>query len=212
MKPYCCLRRSLLPLLLATTAVLALTTVGCGNSTPVIHLDDAVAMTEDTLTEALLGPNHVSETDPTPRDKPLLRRGVYETVLIAADEKAFSKISRGALKDESIRDVEDRVTKTVEKRISRRGFTAKRVDYPVSAADIAANDKVLLATLMPVTEDAGSPIDHAEGKARKLILVRLTIADPRSGNILMVRDYYSGSDVPRDKDGHFRLRYRDVPH
>jgi hypothetical protein len=189
-------RRALLPTLL-TAATLALPLVaGCGNSAPVIKVDDVVELTEDTLTETLLGPQDRSATDPVPRDRPLLRKGEYETVLIAADEKGFASLSKGALREDSVREITERVTRTVNKRVSKHGFKAKRISFPPPGSAALPEERPIIATLVPVTQEAGSPQDKAQGKGRQMILVRLTVTDPKNGTILAARDYYSGTDVP----------------
>ena len=176
----------------------ASTLSGCGRTNPPVRVDDVVEMTEETLTDLLLGNGrNLPVTSTAPVDKPLMQKDVYETALIAADEQGFEKMSRGSLKAESIREIEARVVRTVNKNIAPKGFAARLIAFP-PPPDVATQDKTLLVTLTPATQETGSPKDRAENKADRLILVRLLVTDPRTGATLAERDYYSGADVRRD--------------
>ena len=174
-------------------AVFAL--AGCGRGVPSAGFGDVVELTEEALRDLLLGlPPERTATLAARPDPPLLKQGVYETVLLAADAEGFVRVSGGSVAAAAIRDVEKRVGERLDRQLKRRGFRASVVPFGPEAAQGSA-EKALLATLTPATQETGSPRERAEGKGKTLVFVRLTITDPRTGTILSRRDYYSGRDV-----------------
>jgi len=179
-----------LVLLLPTLFVLA----GCTGGNSSVSMGDLADMTADTMGDLLLGP----PPDPTgmaPPDPPLLKKGGKETVIVAADTAAFVGISKGAIPESALKQTLKDIVRMLNRRMEKRGFhaTASPDFPPVNPSD----EKTLVTTLAPVTEEAGSPSDKAQGKQRTMILVRLTVTDPATGTILRQRDYYSGKDVQR---------------
>jgi hypothetical protein len=167
---------------------------GCGRGLPDATFDDARALTYDTLRVLLLGrPEADDATRRTPPDPPLLEKGKYEHVLLRADAEGFARVSRGSVSGEAVRDVEKRVAEDLRKDLSKRGFT---VDVaPATNAPAAAAPQTLLVSLTPVTQEGGSPRERAEGRNPVYILIRLTVTDAGSNNVVMVREFYSGRDV-----------------
>ena len=188
-----------LPLLFATPILCG----GCGQSAPPMRVDDAVEATEDALTTLLIGASD-DATRLAPGDKPLLVKGVHDTVYITADAEGFHRLSRGTFTLASVQEIENRVAKTVAGNVKKKGFTAAATTYPVALTP-DQQTRALTATLLPAIQDSGSPQDLAEGKSKKLVLIRLIVADAATGTVLSERDYYSGSDVRRpDGTEHFR--------
>jgi hypothetical protein len=187
-----------LPVLLLIAAVSLI--AGCGKSEMPMHVDAAVEATEEALTAVLLGnASDVGATGLAPPDKPLLVKGLHDLVYVNADEQGFAALSKGAISVAGVQEIEQRVLKTINRNIDRKGFSAVRTTFP-APADLIGKEHALIATLMPGTEDAGSPQDRAQGKGKTLVLVRLTISDAATGNVLSERDYYSGNDVRRPSD------------
>ena len=168
---------------------------GCGRGIPAASFDDAVESTQNTLRDLLLGPPpERTATLPTRPDPPLLRKGGYETVLIATDAEGFARISQGSVSVKDIQEMQRRVVEGLDKELKERGFSARGVSF---GADVRGEEKALLATLIPTTQEGGSPRERAEGKGKTFILIRLTLTDPKTGAILRQRDYYSGHNVKR---------------
>jgi hypothetical protein len=186
---------------LASLGVLALSaalgTGGCSNGPTNVSLTDLTAITVDTLADLLLGPPY-SPTRTALVDPPLLKKGDKETVLVAADVAAFVALSKGAIPEKSLNNARKDVVRMVNRRLKDEGFSAveSTVYPPVKPADT----KTLVATLVPVLESAGSPQEKATGRGRQLVLIRLSVSDPITGESLRQRDYYSGVDVPRPGD------------
>ena len=197
------LRRILFPLL-PLLALLSLALVsGCGQSSPPMRVDDAVDATEDALTTLLLGAGQ-DATSLAHADKPLLVKGVHDTVYITADAEGFHRLSRGAFTLASVQEIENRVVKAVGGNIKKKGFAAVAATYPMTLMP-DQQSHALTATLLPAIQDSGSPQDLASGKGKTLVLIRLIIADAATGTVLSERDYYSGNDVRRpDGTEHFR--------
>jgi hypothetical protein len=173
----------------------AVAAAGCGRRLPQVALTDAADLASGALLEMLLGPPPDRATVLTaPPDPPLLRKGVYESVLIAADRDAFAAVSKGSLKTADIEAIQKRVVGDVDKVLKRRGFSAQ--EAPSFPPQVPADARMMLvATLTPVTEQGGSPAERASGKAAVLVLVRLAVTDPATGQTLRARDFYSGRDV-----------------
>lgn len=175
--------------------MIAAAAAGCGRGGGAsrVAIGDVAVITEEALTDLLLGvPPDRAVQMTAPPDKPILKSGVYETVFIAADAKAFSEISRGTISAEDIRAVEQRVVEQVDKNLKRRGFSAERGKFPMGEID---REKALVATLTPTTQEGGSPQDRAENRGTTYVLVRLTVTDPKTRTILAQRDYYSGQEL-----------------
>lgn len=193
-------RRPILPLCFIAIFVVA---AGCGRGGGSrLASGDVAAITEEALTDLLLGvPPERAATMTAPADRPILKTGVYETVFIAADAKGFSEISRGAISEDDIRAVEQRVVEQVDKNLKRRGFSAERGSFPMGSVD---REKALVATLTPTTQEGGSPQDRAENRGTTYVLVRLTVTDPKTREILAQRDYYSGHEMRGSGNGRRR--------
>ena len=170
---------------------------GCGRPSASASFGDAVANTELTLRDLLLGvPPERRGTADTRPDPPLLVRGRYEAVVVAADAERFAGVSQGAVTAEMVRDLQSRVVRALDRDLKRQGFSASGAAFE-GATSAARGARTLLATLIPVTEETGSPAERAAGRGKTLILIRLTIRDPATGTTLVQRDYYSGHDVKR---------------
>ncbi len=196
-------RRLTLPLVLPLFCAFAVLCGGCGQSAPSMRVDDAVEATEDALTTLLLGASD-DATSLATRDRPLLVKGVHDTVYITADAEGFHRLSRGAFTLKSVGEIEDRVARTVNNNVKKRGFTAVTATYPATLSP-DQQPRALTATLLPAIQDSGSPQDLAQGKGKRLVLIRLIVADAATGTVLSERDYYSGNDVRRpDGTEHFR--------
>ncbi len=188
------------PFSAALTTLLLLIVVGglsggCGRpGASAASFNDAAANTEQTLRELLLGGGAGSGA--RREDAPLLVAGRYESVVVAADAEGFARVSQGAVTAEAVRDLQNRVVGALDRDLKRRGFSANGRAF-AGAASARREPKTLLATLIPVTEQTGSPADRAAGRGKTLILIRLTITEPKAGATLVQRDYYSGRDVGR---------------
>lgn len=175
-------------------ALLALT--GCGRGLPAADFDDAVQITEETLLELLLGtPPDRDATRRTPPDPPLLKAGLYDTVLLSVDAEGFARVSKGSVSVEAGRELQRRVVDRLNQDLQKQGFSARGVPFGQRNRGAARTLRVILT---PTTEEGGSPRERAEGKNPTYLLVRLTIEDPASGAIVRQRDYYSGRTVKRD--------------
>jgi hypothetical protein len=157
-----------------------------------VSLTDLTEITVDSLTNLVLGPPE-SPTRTAPTDPPLLKKGEKESVVIAADVSGFATLSKGAIPEKALNNARKDVVRLLNRRLKDRGFSAveSTVFPPVKPTD----SKTLVATLVPVLETAGSPQEKAAGRARQLVLIRLTVTDPLSGETLRQRDYYSGKDA-----------------
>ncbi len=177
------------------SAALLAAACGCRRSQPAIRMADAEYLTTETLTRVLLG-DPVSEQNlhPETAEKPLLKTGTYERVVIAADAEGFAQTSRGGVRAKDIREVESRVVVNVDKQLRKQGFSAVGSTFPISGKP---EPRTLYVTITPATEEAGSPQERAGGKNDTLVLVRLTVTDPQTGAVLARRDFYSGADVRR---------------
>ena len=181
--------------LLGAIATCALLAAGCGGNAPPTTFGDAIRITEETLYQLLVSPADQDATRNTRPDPPLLKKGTYETALIAVDAEGFVRVSRGALSTDATRELQTEVVKRLNERLEKRGFSARAVPF---GTDVKGEARALLATLTPTTQEGGSPKDRAEGKAETYVLVRLTVTDPASGAVLRQRDYYSGSNVKKE--------------
>lgn len=187
------IRRVLVAITLVTSLLL---TWGCKGGPPSVRLDDLVPMTADAICLLLVGPPADQSGLSTTTDPPLMKKGAYETALITADTEGFARESQGTVSVKSLQGVQKSVVEKVNDRLKKEGFRARQVPYPYAGG---AEPQSLLCVLTPAIEEAGSPSDRANGKARKMILVVLTISDPATGKILAERRYYSGADVRPQK-------------
>jgi hypothetical protein len=162
---------------------------GCGRGPNAIRLSDVVPLTTDTLSILLLGDPNVSATQIAPADRPLLQTGVYETVAVATDVPGFVELSKGALTASDVTTLQRRVVEELDKRLKKHRFSATETPFPPNVGV----DRALVATLSPQIQEITGGGDKARPK--KLLLVRLSIVDPKTGRILAQRDYYSGTDV-----------------
>jgi hypothetical protein len=187
-------RRSALREIGVLLACGVLGTAGCSSGAPAVSLTDMSEITVDTLADLVLGPPE-EPTHTAPTDPPLLKKGGKESVLVAADVTAFAALSRGAIPEKALNGARKDVVRALDKRLQKKGFSAveSAVFPPIKPTD----SRTLVATLVPVIETAGSPQEKAAGRARQLVLIRLSITDPLTGEILRQRDYYSGKDVQR---------------
>jgi hypothetical protein len=120
-----------------------------------------------------------------------MEKGKYETAIISADAAGFHDVSRGALTQDKMKDIGSKIVAEVDKRLKPAGFSAQRGDFPPETTQ----DKALLVTLVPTTAPTGSVAERARGGGRTMVLVRLTVTDPRTNDILAQRLFYSGSDA-----------------
>lgn len=188
-------RRKFLPILTLLAGFGLLLPGGCGRgSAPSgVAFSDVAAMTEQVLTDLLLGlPPHIADTLPARPDPALLKKGVYEHVFLATDGKGFAGASRGEIAEADIQALEKRVVEGVDKTLKASGFSAERIGYPVTAPD---RSRSLVVTLTPTTQESGSPQERAERRNKTFVLIRLTVTDPATGSVLAQRDFYSGRDV-----------------
>ncbi len=173
-------------------------TTGCGKGANSVQAGQIAGITEDALVDVLLGtpPEAVRQAPP---NKPLLTPSGYNRVLIAADERGFVAVSKGSFGVSDVRSLNERVVKGVDKRIGKKNFHAESTTFPPPAPQPANGEpnRVLIATLTPVIQVAGSPDDVAKNKTKNLLLVRLRVSDAQTGVDIVVRDYYSGRDVGR---------------
>lgn len=168
---------------------------GCRKGAAPLRLADAEYITVETLTRLLLGdPPREQDLHPETAEKPLLKEGVYDKVVIAADADSFARVSRGAISAKDLRELETRVVSDVDKKLKKRGFSASGATFPPPAQTEA---RTLLATITPVIEEAGSPTDRAHRRNDALVLIRLTVTDGQTGIVIARRDFYSGTDVRR---------------
>jgi hypothetical protein len=166
---------------------------GCGRGIPASRLSDVVPITVDALAVLLVGtPDSENATRLSPTDKPLLQEGVYEKVIVAADTAGFAHASRNGITPKDVAEVQRRVVEDLQKMLRKRGpYTVEGIPYP--PAEKA--DRTLIATLTPHTELAGSPEERAAGKGRTMVFIRLALSDAKTGEVLRLRDYYSGADA-----------------
>lgn len=177
-----------------TTVLLCGALGGCSGGAPSVSMTDMTDMTVDTLTDLVLGPPY-SPTRSAPVDPPLLKKGEKETVIVSADVAGFAALSKGAIPEKALSGARKTVVKTLNQRLEKKGFSAtESTIYPPPKP---TDTKTLVATLMPILESAGSPQEKATGRGRQLVLIRLSITDPVTGETLRQRDYYSGKDVQR---------------
>ncbi|MES2461663.1 MAG: hypothetical protein V4671_13850 [Armatimonadota bacterium] len=169
-------------------------TAGCSSRPPAVSLTDLTEITVDSLTNLVLGPPDMP-TRTALTDPPLLKKGEKESVIIAADIAAFAAVSRGAIPEKALTSARKDVVRLLDRRLKDQGFSATEstVFPPAKPAD----NNTLVATLVPVLESAGSPEEKAAGRGRQLVLIRLSVTDPLTGEMLRQRDYYSGRDVKR---------------
>ncbi len=167
---------------------------GCSSGPPAVSLTDLTDITVDTLTDLMLGPPEVA-TRTAPTDPPLLKKGEKESLVVAADVAAFAALSRGAIPEKALSSARKNAVRLLNQRLEKRGFSAtESTAFPPAKP---ADARSLVATLVPLLESAGSPEEKATGRGRQLVLIRLTITDPVTGETLRQRDYYSGKDVQR---------------
>jgi hypothetical protein len=166
---------------------------GCRKQAVSARLSDAEFLTRETLLQVLLGDPVQAGSLHQTGEKGLLQTGKYERVIVAADADGFARMSRGSVGAQTIRDMENRVVADVDKRLRKEGFEAAPTSYPVGTR--LAVPRTLFAIITPHIEAVGSPQERSQNKHAALILVRLTVSDARTGNILACRDFYSGADV-----------------
>jgi hypothetical protein len=157
-----------------------------------VSFEDARELTRQTLREMLLGEREESATRRTPPDPPLLRKGVYETVLVSADAAGFARISRGSISAEVVREAERRIAGDLNKDLARQGFSVRALPFGQRPENTV---RTLLATLTAATQEGGSPRERAEGKNKTFVLVRLSVSDAATQTVLRQIEYYSGRDV-----------------
>jgi hypothetical protein len=165
---------------------------GCGKGNSDVRVSELVSYTSDAITSLLLGPppNEAPPGNAQP-DKPVLVKNKYEIALISADADGFQDISRGTLTRDKMKEIGARIVEDVNKHLKPAGFSAQGAAYPPTAS----TDKTVLVTLVPATAPTGSVADRARGEGRTMVLVRLTVTDPKTNEILAQRLYYSGADA-----------------
>ena len=179
------------------TICLALLLTGCGGRSAYrATMADAAYLTESTLLELLLGPPEGERpTQTSPSDKPLLKRGLYEKVILTTDRDSFERLSKGSIRQDDLKSIEKTVTEDLTKILEKKQYAIRAVPFP--PGDLTTEDKTLLVTLTPSTEEGGSPSERAAGRGATYILIRVTITDTKTGQSLRIRDFYSGRDVNR---------------
>lgn len=190
-------RRSALTVFGALALSAVLGSGGCSNGPAAVLLTDLTDITAGTLVDLVLGPAY-SPTRTALVDPPLLKKGTKESVIVAADVAAFAALSKGAIPEKALSSARKDVVRIVDRRLKEEGFSA--IESTTFPPDKPADSKTLVATLIPVLESAGSPQEKATGRGRQLVLIRLSITDPLTGEMLRQRDYYSGKDVPQPGD------------
>lgn len=167
--------------------------MGCGKGVPASRLSEVVPITVDALAVLLVGvPDSESATRVSPTDKPLLKEGIYEKVIVSADTAGFSHSSKNNISVRDVADVQRKVVEDLQKIVKKRGpYTAEGVPFP----PVNQDEKTLIATLTPHTELTGSPEERASGKGKTMVFIRLTLSDAKTGEVLRLRDYYSGADA-----------------
>jgi hypothetical protein len=173
----------------AVAALSGLLLSGCGRGQVVQRLEQIAVVTEETLTDILVGtpPERRSLNSTGLQDKPLLEKGIYETVVLSADARAFAQLSRGAIAVKEIEATQQDVVRHLERRLKPRGFAVRSAPYP---PDLSNTTHTLLATLTPHTAESADP-----QRRPPLVMIRLTLTDATTNRILTTRDYYSGRDV-----------------
>jgi hypothetical protein len=165
---------------------------GCGKGNSDVRVSELVTFTSDAITGLLIGPSSKDALSGNAQpDKPLLEHGKYEYALISADAVGFQDVSRGALTQDKMKDLGSRIVAEVNKRLKPVGYSATGAPFPPATND----DKTLLVTLVPAMAPSGSVADRAKGEGRNMVLVRLTVTDPKTNAILAQRLYYSGADT-----------------
>jgi len=179
----------------------ALGVAGCGRGPARAGIADAVDNTTRTLRDLLLGlPPEALGTSPARPDPPLLTPGSYQAVLLTADADGFARASKNEIRAEAIQDLQGRVVRNLDRDLKKRGFTASGAPWETAASAARGAPKILLATLVPITEESGSPAERAAGRGRTILLIRLTVSDPATNKTLVQRDYYSGRDIGGRRD------------
>lgn len=159
-----------------------------------IAQSDVALLATDALLVALLGPAENRKPVSDTGEPPLLVKGAKETVVLATDYAAFVREGRGAFTESDIKTLEAEVVKITGKILEKEGFTLQTAPLGATVPDTAAA-KTLRAMFTPATETGGSPIDRRTGRNRSLLLIRLTITDPATQEVLRIREFYSGRDV-----------------
>ncbi len=193
-------RRQILSHGLIASAALLLTVAGCGQRAVRVGLADVTDLTTYAILSAVAGaPSNARGALPSqPTEPALLARGAYETVVVSADTVGFARVSNGALTERDLETVASNVAAGLTKELKREGFSARLAPFPANTSAIAASeDKPLLATLTPTTEEAGSPAERAAGKNQTFVKILLTITDPKTGTLLRQREFYSGANVKK---------------
>jgi hypothetical protein len=170
----------------------ALLLSGCTKGNSDVRITELVSFTSDAITGLLLGPSpNDAPTGNAQPDKPLLEKGKYEKAIISADGAGFQDISRGALTQDNMKQIGSRIVEEVNKRLKPAGFSAQGAPFPATTNE----EKTLLVTLVPATAPSGSVAQRTRGDGHTMVLIRLTVTDPKTNEILAQRLYYSGSDV-----------------
>lgn len=171
-------------------ALLAVFCAGCARGSRVRASQIAV-VTSDALVEVLtgIGPEGPGGIPIAPSDPPLLRRGGVERAVVAVDVDAFVRMARGAVSERQFQEIARQVVERADQRLRRLGFQATLGAFPAEAAPDA-----LAVALEPTTQETGSPQERAGGRARVLLLVRLTVR-VAAGEIRARRDFFSGIEL-----------------
>jgi hypothetical protein len=165
---------------------------GCGKGGSDVRVSELVTFTSDAITQLLIGPNpNEAPTGNAQPDKPLLEKSKYESAIIAADAAGFHEVSQGTLTQDRMRQIEGKIVGEVNRRLKPAGFLARVGAFPPTTTD----ERTLLVTLVPATAPTGSVAERARGEGRTMILVRLTVTDPKTNDILAQRLFYSGADA-----------------
>ncbi|GAB4456902.1 MAG: hypothetical protein OHK0029_15660 [Armatimonadaceae bacterium] len=188
-------KRFLLYVLLLTLLLGLLGSGGCRGGGRSIQTGDVSALATDAILQVLIGlPEEQRATRPQ-ADLGLLRDGKYRAVMIAADGPAFAEVSRRALTVGQIQKIEEEVIARVARELKSSGYRVERVDFPPQTTE----PRTLTIALTPATREVGSPSERARNEGKTLVFVQMTVRDAASGEVLAVREFYSGEDAARNR-------------
>lgn len=159
-----------------------------------VALSDVAALATDAVVGTVLGPDPERRASMMAKPEPaLLQKGGMEKVVLATDIAGFVRVSKGALSEKDLQQIEAEVVRSSGEVFKKQGFTIDTTPFPPKVDP--ATEQTLVATFTPETETGGSPEDKRLGRGKTYVLIRLTVTDPRTGTALRIRDFYSGRDA-----------------